>query len=264
MKVPYAKKWQKETDKLRKIVLDCDLTEELKWGKPCFTYQKKNVAIVIPLKDACALSFFKGALLKDPKHILQNIGEHTQAGRWIKFTSLKEISALQPTLRNYIYEAVRVEDSGKKVLLKKASEYVVPEECASQAERGSRAEGGVRSSSAGTEEVVHLSCLGREAGEDAGSAGGEVCANDLNRPGVQRAPLNPLSDSQQYIRHRGGTFRCPIRPARSVSARSDRTDSLACSSSGATPCRVNYRLHRCGSGKLDSRHFDSSGHDSAW
>jgi uncharacterized protein YdeI (YjbR/CyaY-like superfamily) len=60
-------------------VLDCDLTEELKWGKPCFTYQKKNVAIVIPLKDACALSFFKGALLKDPKHILQKIGEHTQS-----------------------------------------------------------------------------------------------------------------------------------------------------------------------------------------
>ena len=79
MKVPYAKKWQKETDELRKIVLDCDLVEELKWGKPCFTYQKKNVAIVIPLKDACALSFFKGALLKDPKHILQKIGEHTQS-----------------------------------------------------------------------------------------------------------------------------------------------------------------------------------------
>jgi uncharacterized protein YdeI (YjbR/CyaY-like superfamily) len=128
MKVPYAKEWQKETDKLRKILLDCDLTEELKWGKPCFTYRKKNVAIVIPLKDACALSFFKGALLKDPKYILEKIGEHTQAGRWIKFTSLKEISALQTTLRSYICEAVRVEDSGKKVLLKKASEYVVPEE----------------------------------------------------------------------------------------------------------------------------------------
>ena len=128
MNVPYAKKWQKETDKLRNIVLDCDLTEELKWGKPCFTYQKKNVAIVIPLKDACALSFFKGVLLKDPKHILQKIGEHTQAGRWIKFTSPKEISALQPILRNYIYEATQVEESGKKVPLKKASEYVVPEE----------------------------------------------------------------------------------------------------------------------------------------
>jgi uncharacterized protein YdeI (YjbR/CyaY-like superfamily) len=128
MKVPYAKKWQKEADKLRRIALDCDLTEEMKWGKPCFTYQKKNVAIVIPLKDACALSFFKGALLKDPKHILQKIGEHTQAGRWIKVTSLKEITALQSTLRNYIYEAIEVEESGRKVSLKKASEYVVPEE----------------------------------------------------------------------------------------------------------------------------------------
>jgi uncharacterized protein YdeI (YjbR/CyaY-like superfamily) len=127
MKVPYAKKWQKETDELRKIVLDCDLVEELKWGKPCFTYRKKNVAIVIPLKDTCALSFFKGALLKDPKHILQKIGE-AQAGRWIKFTSPEEISALKATLRSYIYEAIEVERSGKKVPLKKASEYVVPEE----------------------------------------------------------------------------------------------------------------------------------------
>jgi len=125
--VPYARKWKKETDSLRKIALDCDLTEEMKWGKPCFTYQKKNVAIIIPLKDSCALSFFKGALLKDPRHILQKIGE-AQAGRWIKFTSPKEISALQPILRNYIYEAIQVEESGKKVPLKKVSEYVVPEE----------------------------------------------------------------------------------------------------------------------------------------
>src|SRR5580700_3173192 len=75
MKVPYAKKWQKETDKLRQIALDCDLTEELKWGKPCFTFLKKNVAIVIPLKESCAFSFFKGVLLKDPKHVLERIGE---------------------------------------------------------------------------------------------------------------------------------------------------------------------------------------------
>ena len=74
MKVPYAKKWQKETDKLRQIALDCDLTEELKWGKPCFTFLKKNVAIVMPLKDSCAFSFFKRALLKDPKHVLERIG----------------------------------------------------------------------------------------------------------------------------------------------------------------------------------------------
>jgi len=192
MKVPYAKKWQNETGNLRKIVLDCDLVEELKWGKPCFTYQKKNVAIIIPLKDACALAFFKGALLKDPKHILQKIGE-AQAGRWIKFTSPKEISALQPTLRSYIYEAIEVEESGKKVPLKKASEYVVPEELQVRLNAAPELKGGVRSPNAGTEEVVHLSCLGREAGEDAGSAGGEVCANDLKRPGVQRAHrLSPV------------------------------------------------------------------------
>jgi len=127
VKVPFAKKWKIEADKLRKIVLDCDLTEEMKWGKPCFTYKNRNVAIVIPLKESCALSFFKGALLKDPKHILQKIGQ-AQAGRWIKFTSLKEITAMQPILRNYIYEAIEVEELGKKVIFKKASEYAIPEE----------------------------------------------------------------------------------------------------------------------------------------
>lgn len=127
MKVPYAKKWQKETDKLRQIALDCDLTEELKWGKPCFTFLKKNVAIVIPLKESCALSFFKGALLKDPKHILQRIGQ-MQAGRWIKFTSLEEIAAVRSTLKDYLCEAIELEKSGKRVVLKKASDYPIPEE----------------------------------------------------------------------------------------------------------------------------------------
>jgi len=127
MKVPYAKKWQKEAEQLRKMVLDCDLVEETKWGKPCFTYQNKNVAIIVPLKNACALSFFKGALLKDPKHVLQKIGQ-AQAGRWIRFASVKEITAMQPILRSYIREAIEVEESGKKVILKKASEYAVPEE----------------------------------------------------------------------------------------------------------------------------------------
>src|ERR1041385_531533 len=128
MKVPYAKKWQKETDKLRKIALDCDLTEELKWGKPCFTFLKKNVAIVIPLKESCAFSFFKGALLKDPKHILESAGAHTQAGRWIKFTSLRDIAAVQPTLKDYLYEAIELE-SGEKIELKKPSEYPFLRSC---------------------------------------------------------------------------------------------------------------------------------------
>jgi len=128
MKVPYAKKWQKETERLCKIAIDCDLTEELKWGKPCFTFLKKNVAIVIPLKESCTFSFFKGALLKDPRGVLEKIGEHTQAGRWIKFTSVKEITAARGTLRDYLYEAIALEESGKKVVLKTPSEYAVPAE----------------------------------------------------------------------------------------------------------------------------------------
>src|SRR5215813_2002557 len=128
MKVPYAKKWQKETEKLREIAVDCGLTEELKWGKPCFTFLEKNVAIVIPLKESCAFSFFKGALLRDPKRILQRVGEHTQAGRWIKFTSVREIAALRLTLEDYLREAIELEKSGKKIKLKKLSDYPVPEE----------------------------------------------------------------------------------------------------------------------------------------
>lgn len=127
MKVPFAKKWQAETNELRKIVRDCDLIEETKWSKPCFTYLNKNIAVIIPLKNSCALSFFKGALLKDPKHILQKIGQ-AQAGRWIKFTSVKEVTTMQSILRKYIYEAIEVEESGKKVILKKISDYAIPEE----------------------------------------------------------------------------------------------------------------------------------------
>jgi uncharacterized protein YdeI (YjbR/CyaY-like superfamily) len=132
MKVPYAKKWATETDKLRQIALGCELTEEIKWGKPCFTFLKKNVAIVIPLKESCAFSFFKGALLKDPKHILKKIGEHTQAGRWIHFTSVGEIAAVRSTLKDYLWEAILLEESGAKIKLKKESEYPIPEELQSR------------------------------------------------------------------------------------------------------------------------------------
>jgi uncharacterized protein YdeI (YjbR/CyaY-like superfamily) len=132
MKVPYAKKWEKETDKLREIALECGLAEERKWGKPCFTFRKKNVAIVIPLKESCAFSFFKGALLKDTKRILQRIGEHSQAGRWVKFTSVSEVTALRAALKDYLYEAIELEKSGKKVELKKPSEYPIPEELQSR------------------------------------------------------------------------------------------------------------------------------------
>ena len=86
------------------------------------------MAIVIPLKESCAFSFFKGALLKDPKHLLERIGEHTHAGRWIKFTSLREIATVRSTLKNYLYEAIELEKSGKRVVLKKPSDYPIPEE----------------------------------------------------------------------------------------------------------------------------------------
>lgn len=128
MKVPYAEKWHKETARLRKLALACGLTEETRWSKPCFTWQQKNVALIIPFKESCALSFFKGALLKDSKHLLQKIGPHSQAGRWIKFTSVKQITALEPTLRACLLEAIKVEQSGRKVALTKIAEYAMPAE----------------------------------------------------------------------------------------------------------------------------------------
>lgn len=191
--MPYAKKWQKETDSLRKIALDCDLTEEMKWGKPCFTYQKKNVAIIIPLKDSCALSFFKGALLKDPKHILQKIGE-AQAGRWIKFSSPKEISALQPVLRDYIYEAIQVEASGKKVPLKKVSEYVVPEELRARLNAAPELKAAFEAVTPGRRKsyIFHVS---RAKQAKTRAARAERCVPMiLSGPGIQRAHrLIPLS-----------------------------------------------------------------------
>jgi uncharacterized protein YdeI (YjbR/CyaY-like superfamily) len=185
MKVPYAKKWRKEIDKLRQIALDCDLTEELKWGKPCFTFVKKNVVIVIPLKESCAFSFFKGALLKDPKHILERVGEHTQAGRWIKFTSLREIAALRSTLKDYLYEAIELEESGKKIELNKPSEYPIPEELQRRLDDNAVLSAGVRNAHTRPEKVIHLPRLICEAGTNQSSAGGKVRANDPEWAWVQ-------------------------------------------------------------------------------
>jgi uncharacterized protein YdeI (YjbR/CyaY-like superfamily) len=129
------------------------------------------VAIVIPLKESCALSFFKGALLKDPKHILERIGEHTHAGRWIKFTSLRGITALQSTLRDYLYEAIALEESGKKVALRKSSEYAIPEELQTRRDDNAVLRAAFRSAHAGSEKVIHLPHLKREAGKNQRSAG---------------------------------------------------------------------------------------------
>src|SRR6516165_5073692 len=99
-----AKKWQDEFEKLRMVCLDCGLTEELKWGKPCYTYQKSNIVLIHGFKDYCALLFFKGALLQDPKRILVQQTENVQAARQIRFTDVREIVEMEPILKTYIKE----------------------------------------------------------------------------------------------------------------------------------------------------------------
>lgn len=121
-------KWKSEVEKLRKIVLECHLTEELKWGCPCYTYEKKNIVLIHVFKEYCAFLFFKGALMKDPKKILIQQTENVQSARQVRFTGLKEIKSLAADLKKYIFQAVELEESGKKVALKKTKEYPAPEE----------------------------------------------------------------------------------------------------------------------------------------
>ena len=123
-----AKKWQEESEKLRRIILDCQLTEELKWGKPSYSFQKSNIVLIQGFKEYCALMFFKGALLKDPSGILNEIGENTQAARQIRFTNVREIVEMEPILKAYIHEAIEVEKAGLKVDFKKTTEFVIPQE----------------------------------------------------------------------------------------------------------------------------------------
>jgi uncharacterized protein YdeI (YjbR/CyaY-like superfamily) len=115
-------------ERLRMIILDCPLSEELKWGKPCYTFQKSNIAILQGFKEFCALLFPKGALLKDPNNVLEKPGENTQAARRIPFTNVQEIVEMEAILKAYIYEAIEVEKAGLNVKMKKTSEYTVPEE----------------------------------------------------------------------------------------------------------------------------------------
>ena len=123
-----AEKWQAEYEKLRMIVLDSQLTEELKWGCPCYTFQKANIVLIHGFKEYCALLFFKGALLQDANGILIRQTENVQAGRQIRFTNVREIIELETTLKAYIYEAIEVEKAGLKVSFKKATEYIIPDE----------------------------------------------------------------------------------------------------------------------------------------
>ena len=121
-------KWQKELVKLRTIVLECGLTEELKWGVPCYTFQKRNIVLIHDFKDYCALLFFKGTLLQDADGILIRQSKNVQAGRQVRFTHTREIVKLKPVLKAYIYEAMEVEKAGLKVEYKKTTEFSMPKE----------------------------------------------------------------------------------------------------------------------------------------
>ena len=123
-----AKEWREEFEKLRLIILDCGLTEEFKWGVPCYTFEKRNIVLMHGFKDYCALLFFKGALLKDPEGILIQQTKNVQAARQIRFTNVREIVKLKAILKAYVYAAIEVEKSGQKVNFKKTSEFKIPEE----------------------------------------------------------------------------------------------------------------------------------------
>ncbi|MNJ84941.1 hypothetical protein D3C87_24050 [compost metagenome] len=123
-----AKKWQEEYEQLRMLVLECGLTEELKWGVPCYTFRNGNVVLIHGFKEYCAILFPKGALLRDPDGILIQQTDNVQAARQVRFTTIQEIIELKPILKAYIFEAVEVERSGLKVEMKKTAEFAVSEE----------------------------------------------------------------------------------------------------------------------------------------
>ncbi len=123
-----ATQWQEEYEKLRMIVLDCGLTEELKWGCPCYTFQESNIVLIHGFKEYCALLFMKGVLINDPIGILIQQTENVQAARQIRFTNADEIDEMEHILKAYILEAVEVEKAGLQVELKKTAEYIIPEE----------------------------------------------------------------------------------------------------------------------------------------
>ena len=133
-----AGKWQEEIKRLRTMVLDCGLSEELKWGCPCYVYGKSNIVLIHVFKEYCALLFFQGALLNDAKGILIQQTENVQAARQIRFTSVQEIVKLEKTVKAYIYEAIEVEKAGLKVKLKKTSDFKVPEEFQKKLDKSSK------------------------------------------------------------------------------------------------------------------------------
>jgi uncharacterized protein YdeI (YjbR/CyaY-like superfamily) len=132
-----AEKWRPEIEKLRAIALGSGLTEDLKWGCPCYSQGEGNIVLIHTFKDYCAYLFFKGALMKDPKGLLVQQTKNVQSARQVRFTAVREIEKLESVLKAYIQEAVKVEKAGMKVAFKTASEFPVPAEFRSRLERDS-------------------------------------------------------------------------------------------------------------------------------
>lgn len=130
-----ATKWREEFEKLRSIILGFPLTEELKWGKPCYSFQGGNVVLIHGFKQYCAILFFKGALLKDPKGILVQQTENVQAARQVRFTNVREIAQLEPALKAYISQAIEAEKAGLEVSYKRTSEFKIPTEFQSRLDK---------------------------------------------------------------------------------------------------------------------------------
>jgi uncharacterized protein YdeI (YjbR/CyaY-like superfamily) len=123
-----VEKWRDEFEKLRRILLDCQLAEELKWGVPCYMFQGKNIVLIHGFKEYCAVLFVKGALLRDARGVLIRQTENVQAGRQIRFNGVQEIAAMETVLKAYVHEAVEIEKAGLEVDFKKNTEFIIPEE----------------------------------------------------------------------------------------------------------------------------------------
>ncbi len=123
-----ADKWQEEFKTLRTILLGCNLAEDLKWGKPCYTFENNNIVLMHGFKEYCALLYIKGSLMRDPFGVLVQQTENVQAGRQIRFKNIREITAMETILKDYVREAIEVEKAGLEVEFKKNTEYAIPEE----------------------------------------------------------------------------------------------------------------------------------------
>jgi uncharacterized protein YdeI (YjbR/CyaY-like superfamily) len=151
-----AKKWREEIKRLRRILLDCQLTEELKWGKPCYTFQESNIAVILPLKEYCTLLLCKGALLNDANGILIKAGENTQAARQIRFTDIRETVKMESILKAYIHEAIEAEKAGLKVIYKKNTDLIFPEEFQSKLDKNPALKTAFHALTPGRQRAYHI------------------------------------------------------------------------------------------------------------